>query len=156
MIIRPAIENDRQKIFSLVSEIKNFSAGEVELAREVIGEAFDLENSGYHLMVAVDQREALCGFICFGPVPITEKSWDLYWIAVSPRQARRGIGSQLLAAMENQLRAVEGIRVYVDTSSLAEYSAARSFYERHGYDVACVLPDFYRAGDDKIIFVKAL
>ena len=46
--------------------------------------------------------------------------------------------------------------VYVDTSSTHGYDRARSFYEKNGYTVACVLPDFYRAGDDRVIYRKTL
>lgn len=153
MIIRQCGEQDREQLFSLVGEIENFNAAEIALAREVIGDALRSEQNGYRLLVAVDRTDRLYGFICFGPVPITETSFDLYWIAVRPREARRGIGSLLLSTMEGEL-AGRGNRVYVDTSSTAAYDSARAFYERHGYDVACVLPDFYRAGDDKIIYVK--
>jgi len=82
------------------------------------------------------------------------KRWDLYWIAVDPRQARGGIGSRLMEAMETRLGV--GIRVYVDTSSTPGYTAARSFYEWHGYHAVCTFPDFYRERDDKIFYYKDL
>lgn len=151
--IRPAAEHDRQSLFSLVAGIKNFNPEEVELAREVIGDALDSEKNGYHLLVAAAGGRLL-GFICYGPIPISDKRWDLYWIAVEPGQARSGIGSQLLHDMETRLG--PGMRVYVDTSSTDGYTSARSFYERHGYHVAGVFPDFYRTGDDKIVYVKDL
>jgi ribosomal protein S18 acetylase RimI-like enzyme len=154
IIIRPAAEHDRHSLFSLVAGIKNFNPEEVELAREVISDALDSEKNGYHLLVAVDSEGRLPGFICYGPIPISDKRWDLYWIAVEPGQARGGIGSQLLAAMETRLG--PGMRIYVDTSSTPGYTSARSFYERHGYQVAGVFPDFYRQGDDKIVYVKDL
>jgi ribosomal protein S18 acetylase RimI-like enzyme len=152
--IRPAAAHDRQSLFSLVAGIKNFNPEEVELAREVIGDALASEKNGYHLLVAEDSDGRLPGFICYGPIPISDKRWDLYWIAVDPGQARSGLGSQLLRDMETRLGA--GTRVYVDTSSTEGYTAARSFYERHGYQVAGVFPDFYRPGDDKIVYVKDL
>jgi ribosomal protein S18 acetylase RimI-like enzyme len=152
--IRPAAEHDRHSLFSLVAGISNFNPEEIELAREVISDAFASEKNGYHLLTAVDSDELLLGFICYGPIPISDKRWDLYWIAVAPRQARGGIGSRLLAAMETKLGA--GTRVYVDTSSTAGYAAARAFYERHGYHAVCTFPDFYREGDDKIVYCKDL
>jgi ribosomal protein S18 acetylase RimI-like enzyme len=152
--IRPAAVHDRQGLFSLAAAISNFNAEEVELAREVIGDALDSDQHGYHLLVAVARDGQLLGFICYGQIPITDRRWDLYWIAVDPRQARGGIGSRLLHAMESRLG--RGTRVYVDTSSTEGYAAARSFYERHGYQVAGRFPDFYRQGDDKIVYVKDL
>lgn len=152
--IRPAVENDRQSLFSLVADISNFNQEEIELAREVIGDALDSEKNGYYLLTAERRDGRILGFICYGPIPISDKRWDLYWIAVDPRQGRSGIGSQLLAAMENGLG--PGMRIYVDTSSTPGYTAARSFYERHGYHMACTFPDFYREGDDKIVYFKDL
>ena len=152
--IRPAVENDRASLFSLVAGITNFNPAEIELAREVIGDALNSEKNGYYLLAAVDSDELLLGFICYGPIPISDKRWDLYWIAVDPGQARGGIGSRLLAAMEDRIGT--GMRVYVDTSSTADYAAARAFYQRHGYQTACSLPDFYRPGDDKIVYYKDL
>lgn len=152
--IRPAAEHDRHSLFSLVAGISNFNLEEIELAREVIGDALDSEENGYQLLAAVNSDGQLLGFICYGPIPISDKRWDLYWIAVDPRQARGGIGSLLLAAMETRLGA--GTRVYVDTSSTAGYAAARSFYERHSYQAVCAFPDFYREGDAKIVYYKDL
>lgn len=150
--IRPAIENDRHHLFALAASISNFNTEEVELAREVIGDALDSEQNGYFLLTATDAEGQVTGFICYGPIPITDRRWDLYWIAVSPQQGRSGIGTKLLDAMEKRLG--PGMRVYVDTSSSPGYTAARSFYERHGYQVACSFPDFYREGDDKIVYFK--
>jgi ribosomal protein S18 acetylase RimI-like enzyme len=152
--IRPAVENDRHRLFALVAGISNFNPEEIELAREVIGDALDSEKNGYYLLTAAGSEGQILGFICYGPIPISDKRWDLYWIAVDPQRGRDGIGTQLLTAMENRLG--PGIRVYVDTSSTPGYTAARSFYKRHGYQVAGVFPDFYRKGDDKIVFFKDL
>jgi ribosomal protein S18 acetylase RimI-like enzyme len=152
--IRPGSAGDREALFALVSRIGNFNREEQELACEVIGEALASDTSGYSLLVALGPRDQLAGFICYGPIPITEKRWDIYWIAVDPQGARKGIGSKLLQAMETALG--QGQRIYIDTSSTPGYDSARNFYERHGYLVACLLPDFYRDGDHKIVFCKVL
>lgn len=152
--IRTANSKDEQPLFELVARIDNFTSEEKELAREVVRDGLASEKNGYHILVAENEQALLAGFICYGPIPITLCSWDLYWIAVHPDQARRGMGSRLLAAMERRLTA--GSRIYIDTSSTEGYGKARSFYQRHGYSVACVLADFYRPGDDKILFAKVL
>lgn len=152
--IRPGSAGDRESLFTLVSRIENFNREEKELACEVIAAALASETSGYSLLVALGPQNQLAGFICYGPIPITEKRWDIYWIAVDPQGARKGIGSKLLQAMENELG--QGQRIYIDTSSTPGYDSARNFYERHGYQVACLLPDFYRDGDHKIVFSKEL
>jgi len=152
--IRPAGGDDRHQLFTLIATIDNFTAEEKDLAREVIDDGLASKKNGYHILVAVDSENSLIGFICFGPIPITVNRWDLYWIAVAPALSRRGVGTRLLRAMEEKLG--KGARVYVDTSATSGYAKARSFYERQGYEVACVLPDFYRVGDDKVVYCKDL
>ena len=150
--LRSAVSADRHPLFSLVATIANFTPEEKELALEVIADGLASAENDYHLLVAVDSAESLVGFICYGPIPISIKRWDLYWIAVAPQQSRQGVGTLLLQAMEDRLG--PGERIYVDTSSTPGYAKARAFYERHGYEVACTLPDFYRVGDDKVVYLK--
>lgn len=152
--LRSAASDDCDQLFALVATIDNFNAGEKELAREVIQDGLASAANDYHILVSLDDEGAVSGFICYGPIPITVKRWDLYWIAVAPRVARQGVGTLLLRAMEEKLG--RGVRVYVDTSATPAYLKARSFYERHGYDVACVLPEFYGPGDDKVVYYKEL
>ncbi len=152
--LRKAVGEDSDQLFALVATIDNFNGEEKELAREVIHDGLASEKNGYHILVAVDNKETLLGFICYGPIPITVNRWDLYWIAVAPQVSRQGIGTLLLDDME--LRLGEGVRIYVDTSATPSYSKARAFYERHGYKVACTLPEFYGAGDDKVVYCKEL
>jgi ribosomal protein S18 acetylase RimI-like enzyme len=152
--LRSAVPADQSQLFGLVATIDNFSPEEQELAQEVIHAGLGSEQNDYHILVTVDRDRKLAGFICYGPIPISVQRWDLYWIAVPPHQSRRGIGTLLLRGMEEKLG--PGERVYVDTSSTAGYLKARSFYEQHGYHVASVLPDFYRVGDDKIVYCKDL
>lgn len=154
MIIRAADGNDRHPLFTLIETIDNFTPAEKELAREVIHDGLASAENGYHILVASDGGSSLAGFICYGEIPITVKRWDLYWIAVAPDMSRRGVGTLLMQAMEKRLG--KGARVYVDTSGTSGYARARSFYERNGYHVACVFPDFYRAGDDKVVYSKDL
>ncbi|MFZ5758136.1 MAG: GNAT family N-acetyltransferase [Thermodesulfobacteriota bacterium] len=150
--IRRAAADDRHQLYTLVATIDNFTAEEKELAREVIRDGLASEKNGYHILVAEEGVNSLGGFICYGEIPITKNRWDLYWIAVAPDLSRKGVGSLLLQAMEEKLGS--GVRVYVDTSGTSGYARARSFYERNGYTVACVLPDFYRTGDDKVVYCK--
>lgn len=96
------------------------------------------------------------GFASYGRVPLTESSYDLYWIVVDPDHQRRGVGSRLIERVEHEIRQRRGTQLYVETSSQPSHGAARIFYERRGYRRAAVFPDFYRQGDDKIVYAKSL
>ena len=99
---------------------------------------------------------ALAGYLCFGPTPMTEGTWDLYWIVTDPAFRRGGVGSRLLTALEHELRGLGARRVRIETSSTELYGAAHGFYQRHGYPVEARLRDFYRPGDDLVILYKSL
>lgn len=42
----------------------------------------------------------------------------------------------------------------VETSGLPDFSAARAFYEKHGFTREARIGDFYQEGDDKLVYVK--
>ncbi|MEW6614615.1 MAG: GNAT family N-acetyltransferase [Thermodesulfobacteriota bacterium] len=157
MFIRPLVFQDRSEILSLIEGTKTFNEMEIQVAAEVIDDALrHPEKSDYHIFSAVDASDLPKGYICFGPIPMTQDGYDLYWIAVDKMASRQGIGGKLLEFMEANLRKKGARRVYVDTSSSPPYKAARAFYEKHGYQLVCVLDDFYREGDHKMIFMKEL
>ena len=53
--------------------------------------------------------------------------------------------------------ALQGARVLlVETSGLPTFERTREFYRKNGYDLEARIRDFYKAGDDKIVFRKAL
>ncbi len=113
------------------------------------------EHPDYRVLVAEDAG-TLAGYVCFGPTPMTEATWDLYWIAADPAARGKGVGHELLLAAEAYARARGGRQVRIETSSLSEYEATRRFYDRHRYAEAARLRDFYRAGDDLVTLWKVL
>ncbi|MEO0385295.1 MAG: GNAT family N-acetyltransferase [Pseudomonadota bacterium] len=90
------------------------------------------------------------------PEPMTTGCWNLYLIAVHADHHSQGIGQALLRYVEDVL-VVEGVRVLlVETSGNAEFSRTRAFYAQAGYEEEARVREFYQAGEDKIIFRKAL
>jgi ribosomal protein S18 acetylase RimI-like enzyme len=98
----------------------------------------------------------LLGYSCFGPIPSTASSFDLYWIAVAPGQQRTGLGGMLIRESERQAVAMGATQMFVDTAGREQYAPTRAFYERTGYRKAAVLDDFYAPGDAKVIYAKTL
>ena len=87
---------------------------------------------------------------------MTEGTWNLYLTAVNPDQQGRDRGTALLRFGEDALTARGERVVLVETSSLQTYERTRAFYERSGYEKEARIRDFYKAGEDKIVFRKAL
>ena len=161
LIIRGGRPEDRAALHQLVAAVGVFSDEEVTCARELIDEGLDAEaaNSaeGYKLLVAELATDgSVVGYVCYGRVPFTASTWDLYWLATHPAQRRLGVARSLCATMEQIIRDGGGTHVRVETSGLSGYGAARIFYERVGYSLAARLPDFYKAGDDQFLFFKRL
>jgi len=44
------------------------------------------------------------GYVCYGPAPMTEGAFDLYWIAVDPEFQKHGVGAKLMSFMEEKIR----------------------------------------------------
>jgi hypothetical protein len=65
-------------------------------------------------------------------------------------------GTTLLRYIEQTLMARGGRVLLVETSGLPEFDRVRSFYRKCGYDEEARIRDFYKAGDDKIVYRKAL
>ncbi len=62
------------------------------------------------------------------------------------------MGKALLRASEFEVRARGGRLLVLETSGLEEYSPTRKFYEAAGYEQEAVIRDFYKAGDDLVIY----
>jgi ribosomal protein S18 acetylase RimI-like enzyme len=140
----------------MLRTIAQFTSEEVAVAEELIDAAVhDPAGSGYECIVACEHDE-VCGYICFGPTPMTSATWDLYWIAVSPAVQGRGLGKQLYEAFAQSLRARGGAQVRIETSSKESYAGTGGFYERLGFSIDGRLRDFYAPGDDLLIFYRAI
>ena len=147
-------KEDRENVGRLVAETGFFSAEESLIATELIAERLEKgDESGYFFLFA-EENERLVGYACFGPIPGTLQSFDLYWIVVDPSLQGRGIGRSLLEAAEREMAKQGAGRIYIDTSSRPQYEPTRSFYNSCGYREDAFLADFYAPGDGKIIFVK--
>lgn len=147
---------DLHAIAELVRATRLFSSCEQDIAVELLREFLARGKSSGYQFLFLDLDGEVIGYTCFGPIPCTVASFDLYWIVVAPSHQGRGFGGEMLRRTEEAVCGQHGRRLYVETSGRADYRATREFYQRAGYRVAATLPDFYRPGDDKVIFVKVL
>ena len=75
-------------------------------------------------------------------------------IDVAAGARRFGVGSKLLLAAEQKLRAARCRRVRLEAA--VDNLAALSFYKRHQYDVVKTVPRYYSNGVDAFVFEKNL
>lgn len=150
------VREDVERVRDIVVSTGLFRPDEIGIAAELVEERLRIgPASGYHFIFA--EREGLVlGYSCYGPVPLTLHSYDLYWIAVRKEHQGAGIGKVLLERSEAAIVELGGHRVYIETSSRPVYRDTRRFYERRGYRAEATLREFYSPGDNKVIYVKAL
>jgi ribosomal protein S18 acetylase RimI-like enzyme len=147
---------DKRSITGILHNIPEFKSSEVTVAVEVIDSYLnDSLNSGYHILVA-EVDLTVTGYICYGPTPLTEATWDIYWEAVAREKQDLGIGSALMESAEKEIVRSQGRLAIIETSSTPTYEKTRHFHLRHGYEIVARIPDFYAPGDDKLILQKRL
>lgn len=81
-------------------------------------------------------------------------SGHIITIDVLPEARGQGIGSQLLLAVEDRLRAAHVHAVILETA--VDNKAALSFYKRHQYTVVKTIPRYYSNGVDAFVLKKDL
>jgi GNAT superfamily N-acetyltransferase len=154
--VHPMTATHKAALMDILKTTSEFKPVEVDTAEELI-DYYLAEGalSGYHILIAEIDSE-LSGYICYGPTPLTEGTWDVYWMAVTPGKKGQGIGSSLLTAAEEKIRELNGRLILIETSSITDYELTRRFYHHAGYTIICRIPDFYSSGDGLVVFQKRL
>jgi ribosomal protein S18 acetylase RimI-like enzyme len=148
--------SDLEAIARIVKSSGFFSAAEINLACELASEKLcEGDASSYQFLFAED-KNLVWGYTCFGLIPATAGSYDLYWIAVDNHLRARGIGRKLMKRTEDVIHKSGGKNIYVETSSRHQYHTTHIFYESCGYIQEACLKDFYAEGDSKVIYSKAI
>lgn len=156
--IRSLRSQDRSRIEEMVRSSGKFNDGEIVIALELVDEALRKgeEASGYLFAVLEEEGLRVKGYACYGPVPLTQGVYDLYWVVVDPNDQGKGFGRRLLEHVEQDVAKRGGRMILIETSSQESYGSTVRFYRRAGYERAARIKNFYRVGDDKLIFSKEL
>lgn len=169
--VRPRLRDltsaDADRVLEITRETGVFREEELGIAGEVFADCVNhpgpsggaaagtgMEARPYYGLGA-ELEGRLVGWICWGSTPCTERTWDLYWLAVDPAAQGHGVGTALTEEMERRLAGVARL-ISIDTSGRADYTPTREFYLARGYQAVARVPDFYAPGDDQVIFTKKL
>jgi ribosomal protein S18 acetylase RimI-like enzyme len=142
----------RERLREILDATAVFRPDEVTIALDLFDDALE---GDYEFLGGFDDND-LVAYACYGATPGTDRTFDLYWIAVHPTAQRHGGGSHLLDEVEQRLRDRGARLLVVETSSRAEYEATRRFYVARGYREVARMRDFYAPCDDRVIYSKAL
>lgn len=157
MKIRPLISKDRERLQAMLIGTRVFTDEEIGVAMELIDIVIrDVNQKDYKIACAVNGDDQPIGYICYGPVPMTQGAFDLYWIAVAPGFQGQKIGSGLLDFLEEKVRRLDGRMILADTSSIPSYEKAQEFYLKKGFQEVARIADYYWKGNDRITYCKRI
>ncbi len=154
--IRPLCAGDREPLREILAATQHFSPEEIDIALELIDACLTRPDQKDYIAYVATEDGVPAGYYCLGPTPGTEGTFDLYWIAVDPKRQGHGIGGALDAHATELVRSLGGRLIVAETSGQPRYAGTRKFYRRHGYAQVAVILDYYRPGDDCVMFGKSL
>jgi ribosomal protein S18 acetylase RimI-like enzyme len=155
-MIRPTVPADTPALVELTRNTGVFKPHEIQALDEVLSDYHACNHREGHVAVTDERHGKIVGYAYYAPASMTDRTWYLYWIAVSPSTQSRGVGGGLLRHAAEDIRGRGGRILFIETSSLPHYDLTRKFYHKHGYEVTGVLKDYYSDGDDMVVFRKRL
>jgi ribosomal protein S18 acetylase RimI-like enzyme len=154
-MIRPMAARDKEAVLGLIRATGFFTPAEVDIAQELMDVYLERpDQKDYDVVVAENEAGAPAGYMTWGPTPLAEDAYDLYWMAVAPAEQGKGRGKELVRWLEAEVGKRQGRVIIIETSSQPKYHGTRQFYIGLGYKEVARVPEFYRAGDDRVIYAK--
>jgi ribosomal protein S18 acetylase RimI-like enzyme len=155
-VIRPVLDGDRGSIERIVAATGVFTGDELAIAMELVDVVLGKPGQKDYCIRVFEEGGTVMGYYCIGPTPATDATFDLYWIAVDPAAQGKGIGAQLDEHAAGLIREMGGRLIIAETSSRPAYDGTRAFYRRRGYQELARIREYYRPGDDLVVFGKYL
>lgn len=153
-MIRPTTPAETPQLLELANGTGVFKPHEIEALKEVLDEYHAFNHKHGHVCVTHEKEGQTLGFAYYAPASMTDRTWYLYWIAVTKKTQAKGIGSDMLRHAEKDIQKHQGRVLFIETSSLPHYDLTRKFYLKMGYEQDAVLRDYYSDGDDMVVFRK--
>lgn len=156
LLLVPLAPDHTEELIAMAAATGFFKDHEVQALREVLDD-FHKENHEYdHQAALLTDKNQTLGFVYYAPAPMTEGTWQLWWIVVRNDLQGQGLGGLLLDKVENHARELGGRVMFIETSSQEKYESTRKFYLKYKYVLEARMRDFYAAGDDMVVFRKPL
>lgn len=150
--IRKVIKNDIEGLKTVLNSIELFPA---EMLDDMILDYFNNPNTeDIWLTVLQNDKPVAIGYCA--PEKLTDGTYNLYAIGVHRDLQGKGIGGEMMTFIENHLKNAGHRILIVETSGTAEFELTRAFYAKRSYTKEATIRDFWKEGDDKVIFWKRL
>lgn len=149
--IRPMTAEDLTAAATIIDRTGLFPG---ELLAEMAAPALSGEAADEAWFVAAGPT--LLGLAYVAPERMTDGTWNLLLIAVDPDAQGLGVGKALTRRAEAYAAAQGGRVLLVETSGLPAFERTRTVYGRLGYAAVARIPEYYAAGEAKVVFWKAV
>lgn len=146
-------ERDVDEVLTLAKELAMFDSQGMVHIQHTLDRYFKGGSEGKWL---VAEHHGIIGVVYCTPEVMTQGTWNILMLMVSPNLHGRGIGYQLISDTERILLNQNGRLLIVETSGMDGFVPARAFYPKCGFKEEARIRDFYQHGDDKIVFTKHL
>jgi ribosomal protein S18 acetylase RimI-like enzyme len=150
------LPSDVEAIADIVESSGFFSDEELEIAIELAEDKLEKQDLSSYRFLFMQDGMRVVGYTCYGLIPATRASYDIYWVVVAKDLHHQGLGKLLMAETEKLIDQSGGRQVYAETSSRNQYKPTHQFYESCGYMKEAFLKNFYAEGDGKFIYAKVL
>jgi ribosomal protein S18 acetylase RimI-like enzyme len=157
MAVRPFAKEDIEPLKHILEATGVFRPEEIEVAVELMKIVSEEPGQQDYLMhTGIDDHGQVQGYYCVGPTPMTERTYDLYWIAVNPSAQGKGMSGELLQHCFRLVANRGGSKIIAETSSKPSYARTQAFYRKHGFVEEARIRDYYAAGDDLVVYTRSI
>ncbi len=150
--IRKVKKDDLQYLKDVLNSIELFPS---EILEDMISDFFNNPETEEIWFTATENEMPISIGYC-APEKLTEGTYNLYAIGVRSDIQGKGIGRTMMKYLEEELKKKGHRILIVETSGTDDFELTRKFYENLGYSKEAVIRDFWKDGDDKVIYWKKL
>jgi hypothetical protein len=147
---------DASEYEKLARETGSFQDIELDILAETLRSWAESPGDPYTLLELRDGK-ILAGFALFRREPGTEYSFDIRAFCVDQSYIDSGVGSRLVAIVEEEILKLEAtalLRFETSTKKLA--AVGETTLPGSGYSLIGHIPDFYAEGDDYYMYARQL
>jgi ribosomal protein S18 acetylase RimI-like enzyme len=150
--IRAASGEDLDTLSCLVENVELMPG---DMLAQSMAPFFD-NNPDNELCMIAELGSEIVGFYYARQEEMADKVWNMLIIAIDNNVQGQGLGRQLVAHLEQQLREQNQRMLMIDTSSDAQFISTQRFYKNLGFKHVATIPNYWMEGEDKITFIKQL
>ena len=150
--VRMVTERDIDSLKEVLDSIDLFPSNMLE---DLIADFLENPESEEIWFTAVENNKPISIGYC-APEKLTEGTFNLYALGVRSDIQSKGIGGKMMTFIENYLKDNGHRILIVDTSGTDGFELTRKFYEKLDFTKEAVIRDFWKEGDDKVVYWKRL